>query len=517
MAVKKRTSTDKSESPDLSILGTKRHPLYDSMLSHWNFLESCYEGGRSWFKSENIFRYMKEGDTEYSDRLKRAYRFNHSKEIVELVNKYLFKAQIVRNEENAPVEIVKFWQSATKGGGSIDKLLRHFARRASIYGRVWIVVDNNQTSEIESKLDERKSNVKVYAYTVKPQDVLDVGYNDVGDRTWVLIREYYRDNSNPLSSGLTLSRYRLWTQTTWHLFDVKIENLGSAGEKITVTENDSGAHNLGIVPVFPHDHVESENQYTSPSLIDDVAYLDRACANYLSNLDAIIQDQTFSQLAMPVQGLIPGEKGYDKLLEMGTKRIFTYDGADGGKPFYLSPDVKQVEIILAVLNKIINEIYHTVGMAGERTKQDNAIGIDNSSGVAKAYDFERVNALLTSKAFSVKSTEIDVLQCVMLWYGKKVTKEEVAALLTYPDSFDIRDISDEFDIASRLILIEAPLDVRKEQLKILVERLFPTLKTDLLEKLKRAIDDMEDMNLDAMNDVTNQNSKKLTENLELEK
>jgi hypothetical protein len=47
-----------------------------------------------------------------------------------------------------------------------------------------------------------------------------------------------------------------------------------------------------------------------------------------------------------------------------------------------------------VINKIINEIYHTVGLAGERTKQDNAMGIDNSSGVAKAYDFERVNAAL---------------------------------------------------------------------------------------------------------------------------
>ena len=50
---------------------------------------------------------------------------------------------------------------------------------------------------------------------------------------------------------------------------------------------------------------QSESPYFSPSLIDDIAYLDRAVANYLSNLDAIIQDQTFSQLAIPVQSLLP--------------------------------------------------------------------------------------------------------------------------------------------------------------------------------------------------------------------
>ncbi|MEZ6841312.1 hypothetical protein ABVN80_14665 [Acinetobacter baumannii] len=39
---------------------------------------------------------------------------------------------------------------------------------------------------------------------------------------------------------------------------------------------------------------------------------------------------------------------------------------------------------MTTINKIIGEIYHTVGLAGERTKQDNAVGIDNSSGVAES-------------------------------------------------------------------------------------------------------------------------------------
>ncbi|MCV5137544.1 hypothetical protein OFB61_23255, partial [Escherichia coli] len=130
---------------------------------------------------------------------------------------------------------------------------------------------------------------------------------------------------------------------------------------------------------FPVDCIgESESPYFSPSLIDDIAYLDRAVANYLSNLDAIIQDQTFSQLAIPVQSLLPGDENHTKVLEMGTKRVFTYDSEGGNQPFYLSPDPKQAQMIITTIKTVINEIYHSVGVAGERTKQDNAQGIDNS-------------------------------------------------------------------------------------------------------------------------------------------
>jgi hypothetical protein len=95
------------------------------------------------------------------------------------------------------------------------------------------------------------------------------------------------------------------------------------------------------VPVLPGRHVIGDNRYTVAGLINDIAYLDRAVANYLSNLDAIIQDQTFSQLAMPAQACCRATDKYEKLVEMGTKRIFLYDGEGGAKPEYLSPDVKQ--------------------------------------------------------------------------------------------------------------------------------------------------------------------------------
>lgn len=464
---------------DLKNLIKRRHPEYEQYLPHWEFLASCYAGGRSWF-GENIFKYIKEGETEFNDRLKRAYRFNHTREVVDLVSKYIFKAEIVRNQVDAPDSVRRFWKESTLGDLSISSYLRQIADKSSIYGRVWLVVDSNKSSASETVADDKEADARIYSYIVSPQNALDMSFDDNGDLNWILLHEQVRDDDDPFtSSGEMKSKFRLWTRESWHLFERKKE-----GRKVVVVMEEEGEHSLGVVPVFPVDHISvDESPYIAPSLIGDIAYLDRAVANYLSNLDAIIQDQTFSQLAMPAQGLMPGDDAYEKMLEMGTKRIFIYDGEGTARPEYISPDVKQAELIVTVIKQIINEIYHTVGMAGERTKQDNAVGIDNSSGVAKAYDFERVNALLTSKAGALLKAEQRMVELVAAWSGETVSED--IELIRYPDSFDVRGLSDEFDIATQLSLLDAPDTVRRKQMEQVVEKLFP----DIADAVKKAMMD----------------------------
>lgn len=471
----------------LKHLIARRHPKYTDFLEHWSFLEQTYEGGREWFKT-HIFRYIKEGDQEFDERRERAYRFNHTREVVDLLNKYLFKQHITRNETDAPESVKRFWLQATKNGLGIRDFARQVSRKASVSGRIGVVVDNNATSDaVISKADEKKAGVRTYAYIVGPKQLLDYSFDDQGALNWILILESARDDADPMtSSGDERPRYRLWTKTEWLL----LEESGRGRQK-KVEIVDRGQHDLGEVPVILHDNIITDEDYIVPSLIDDIAYLDRATANYLSNLDAIIQDQTFSQLAMPAQNVLPGDNNYNTLLSMGTKRVFLYDGEGGAQPSYLSPDPKQAQMILAVINKIISEIYHTVGLAGERTKQDNAVGIDNSSGVAKAYDFERVNALLQAKADSLEVFENKLTRLVAKWNGeeKKVQKD----LITYPDDFDTRGLYDEFDIAARLMLIQAPDALRRQQMETVIDKLFPQLAEDLK---KAMLDELKDWPID---------------------
>lgn len=502
----------------------RRHPHYHDMYSHWEFCEHTYKGGREWFRKGNIFRYIKEGDQEYWDRVSRAYRINHTREVVDLIVKYLFKSDVARNWDDAPDYVQNFWKNSTLAGLDIKELMRIVATETSKFGRIWLFIDSTKKDTTLTIADEQVAGDRCYAYAVSPLDVLDLSYGEDGVLNWMLVREHIRDDSDPLlSSGVLKERFRLWTRDSWYLFDIKNADkpeptgelaqptsfnmmvpaehafqqlqlpgvtpyiLNAEGQKIRVDLIGQGPVSIGEIPVIPIDHVIGDNKYTAPGLIDDIAYQDRAITNYLSNLDAIIQDQTFSQLVMPAQNVLPGDDKYQQIREMGTKRIFLFDGEGGGKPEYISPDPKQATLIMMVINKIINEIYHSTGLAGERSKEDNAVGIDNASGVAKAYDFERLNSLLVTKSEACENAELKIIRLLALWNGDKDSLDEVTgtlveadtAMIKYADTFDVRSLYDEFTVAERLALIDAPKMVRQQQMECMIDKLFPALKEDL--------------------------------------
>lgn len=484
---------------------SRRHPAYNENIAHWQFLEAAYRGGRGWFAA-NIFKYFKEGSEEFEKRLERSYRFNHTREVVELVQKYLFKAEVTRSLE-APEIVQKFWKSTTLNGLTVDQHMRTVSVGNSIGGRVAVVVDNNFPTALDeegkpvpmSVADLMNSTGKIYSYVVPTKDVLDYAFDEDGDGglLWIQLRERVRDDADPIyGTGEIIERVKLWTRNAWQLFEEvdsgKTTYTSINGRRRRQPEKiikviDEGEHNLGIVPVILADHTIGNDTYAVPGLIDDIAYLDRAVANYLSNLDAIIQDQTFSQLAIPAQSLMQGDDMYSKVLELGTKRVFVFDGGaqSSAKPEYLSPDPKQAGVILTVINKIINEIYHTIGLAGERTKEDNAVGIDNSSGVAKAYDFERVNSLLLSKAQACQNVENKMVDLVLMWAGEKPVEEP---LVTYPTTFDVMRLVDDLVTAEALGKIAAPIELRRQHMRGMIDKLFPQLKKDLRAAIEKDID-----------------------------
>lgn len=458
-----------ADQKSLKNLIARRHPRYEALAAHWAFLEETYSGGREWFEA-HIFKYYKEGDKEFEDRVSRAYRFNHTREIVNLVSKYVFKAPAVRRDDVKPC-IKDFRKSATRRGLDIDQFMRQIDIAASTFGRVYVVVDSTADGQAKTQRDSTARGDRVIAYTVSPLDVLDISFDEDQQPIWALIREYARNDRDPWNSdGKVKPRFRLWTRDQFFLIE---EEAAVKGKKPELKIVEQGEHALGVVPIVSVDcFTATSDLYESPALINDIAYLDRAVANYLSNLDAIIQDQTFSQLAMPASS----QAGTDldtNLIEMGTKRVFIYNGEGGAKPHYLSPDPKQAELIVTSVKQIVNEIYHSVGVAGERTKQDNSQGIDNSSGVAKAYDFERVKSLLMTKAKALQKAENQIYELVLAWNDvKDETPDEIDQLSIYPDTFDTRGIEEELALSQQFHLLNAPKRVQQLQLQHVIEKAF---------------------------------------------
>ena len=479
----------------------RRHPDYDKRTHHWRFLLETYLGSREWF-GKNIFQFTREGTETYVARIIRAYRFNHTREVVDLVNKYLFKEKPLRSED-VPQTLKRFRKNATLSGLTLDEFERQVGRDSSIFGRCYVVVDNNFEQEGGAPLslaDEKEMDGQLYAYIVHPDDFLDCGYDKGGQFSWVLLRENVRDDSDPFNStGDIVPHYRLWTRSFWALF--------SADQKGRTTLVSAQAHDLGVVPVLKADHVESDNKYVVPALIEDIAYLDRAVANYLSNLDQIINDQTFSQLTMPAQGVLQGapqasdhdpsdpdvEVRRRHLVKLGTSQILLYDGEHGGKPEYISPDPRQAGVIVDMIHKIINEIYHTVGLSGERTKSDNSLGIDNSSGVAKAFDFERVSALLSAKSAAMQSLSNRLEALVRIYAGEEITiADHGDDTVLYPASFDVRNLTQDLTIANEMAMLQVPMEIRRDQMKNVVDKLWPMNKSAEQKKLYSAIDNWDD-------------------------
>lgn len=492
------------ENDPLTSFYHRKHPAYDGLLSHWTFCEDTYRGGPEWFES-HLRSYQKEGKKEFEERKKRAYRFNHTKEAVDLVQKYLFKSPVKRNVEDAAEVLKRFWNRSTRSGQGIDELMRLVSTSNALTGRVALVVDNSIGADTAKKVlsikEAEQEKGFIYAYVVPTKDILDYAWSEEdGELLWIKLREYVRDDKDPhAGTGSVTERVRLWTRNTWELYETYIES----GSTIAPTANGNtakkarriggGVHDLGRVPVKLCDHAITENPFSAPGLVDDIVYLDRAIANYLSNLDAIIQDQTFSQLAIPAQALPGDSKSASRhMIDMGTKRIFTYDAGAGStaKPEFISPDPKQAGVILSVINKTIAEIYQTIGLAGERTKQDNAVGIDNSSGVAKAYDFERVNSLLLSKAKRLEAVENWLVETVLLWGGETQPEEPY---VTYPTTFDVASLGDELVTAEALQKVQAPIEVRREHMRLIIEKLLPQVTDAKWEKLMAAVDDWEDV------------------------
>ena len=485
----------------LGLIVSRQHASYDDQLRHWEFLKESYYGGPGYFSNGNIFKHAKETSISYSNRIKRAYRFNHTKEVVDLINKYVFRGDIVRSED-APQFLKDYWKQASWERRTIEQFIYQTSIQSSNFGRPWIIVDTNRCDAISANLgkvsvkQEKDAEHRLYTYVVEPQDVKDYAYDDDGCLEWIIIRETHRDDSDPFEDvGQVYFQYKLWTKNEWYLIrDARVEettvatNAGGHNTALPTTEQneayeliDSGEHNLGEVPAIPANHLEAPEGEEPLGLISDIAYLDRAIANYLSNLDEIIQHQAFSQLAIPIQGLkhLPQpEEGCNnkqaqlqQMIAMGTDSIFTFDGEDGAVPFYLNPDPKHASLIMEIVGRIIQEIYSVAGLSAERTNKDNAVGIDNTSGVSKAFDFDRVNSLLVNKGRSLQRIENRIAHFVALYKGESLEKEYVS----YSESYDTRTLSDDLALIKELTEIAAPEEFRKFVMEQLQEKTFPQL------------------------------------------
>ena len=77
----------------------------------------------------------------------------------------------------------------------------------------------------------------------------------------------------------------------------------------------------------------------------------------------------------------------------------------------------------------------------------------------------------------------------MLFSGSEEAVSDDLSVVHYPKDYDVRGLTDEFAISEQLSLIEAPDSVRREQMRALIDKLFPHMKDDLRREIEKELKD----------------------------
>lgn len=447
-------------------------PNYVTRAEAWDFMIASYLGGKSYIES-HLFKYYIEGDDEFKERKTRAHRENHCKRIVDLFNSYLFQEQPTRDTIDARLK--QFHENVDGKGKRIDKFMKGASLWSSVFGRIYIMVDKPSLPDSEktgTAADNINPKAQPYCYLIHPQDIKDIAFNEDGSVKWVIIVEHVRDDDDPFTSdGEVKDQFRLWTMDGWYLFDDKGNH------------KEDGEHGLGIVPLIILDSEEGD-PYDGQSLIGDIAYLDRAIFNNWSRLDAIVCDQTFSQLIFPIEGLVgdiaTDQKLMEKFMSIATNRFLFYSVQAQTPPAWISPDASQAQFILDMIESQTKQLYSSLGLKAE-------VGTEtvSQSGTAKAWDFDKLNKMLADKADNLEAAEVEINRLFAKWIGQ----EDIKCAVDYPEKFDTRSLMDEIAIVQELALIRISDTFTKEVEKLLAMKALPKIDEATLKKIMKEIDD----------------------------
>ena len=72
--------------------------------------------------------------------------------------------------------------------------------------------------------------------------------------------------------------------------------------------------------------------------------------------------------------------------------------------------------------------------------------------------------------------------------GKVEELQEVDELVTYPQTFDVRNLADEMDNAQRMSVINAPKALRRKQMKRVANKMFPQADAAEIKEIEDDID-----------------------------
>ena len=410
----------------------------------YELLHDAYYGSGMFASGAAVTAHTRESTQSIDFRRKIAYYLNYTGPILNASVDPIFKDEIKREYSNS-VLFDEFINDVDRQGTTLQEFIEQNAIAAKLYGVMYIVVDN--VSEFGSSLAETLANRSMpYLTAVEPKNVVNFEFDDNGKLKLFTYASYLKN-----ADGTIKAHYHTWTPTEW---------------KITDSDNkvvSKGEHNIGRIPVVQwFGRAARKRDILPPPEYLSIAKTNAHVYNLCSLLSQILYNQTFSILTMPVDN-----NGLQDVT-IGTDNLLAYPAEAGKAPSFIAPDKGPAEVLMAQIDKLINEMYRMSGI-------DSVIGVQQAkSGVAKQWDFERTNQNLAAFAVRCENAEYDIIELYKLWSG-----DNIEYTCDYPRDFKVNDVSESLTQAQQAKDLEFKSDTfDSEILKKVIDAYMPNLEKE---------------------------------------
>ena len=408
-------------------------------IDDYTFLSNAYTGAGGFKDGSYLVKHPRETPDKFEKRKELAYYLNYVAPVVNShVNPVFLKEPEREWKENSLFSA--FMEDTDTLGTSIDRFMKRAGLIAKLQAVAFIVIDNvpEQPGNMADVLAQR---ALPYAYIVQRNQVKSYKTNKAGK----LIEFSYTVATESSEGSQTVTETWTWTSTTW------------ACQYADGTKKD-GAHALTRLPVVPlYSRPYEPGKVLPQSEFYNIARANKRLYNLCSEIDELIRNQAFNILTYPASE----QQSQDDVKEIvvGTENVMSYDGNLSNSPGFIAPDASPLEQLRQERKDLITEIYRMAELS-------HVTGVETkNSGVAKQWDFQNTNQVLSDFALNCEEAERDIARVFELW-----TTTTVDLSCTYSDDFGIVDVAAALDeVSSALDLnIGGQFDVEVKKKAVIV-------------------------------------------------
>lgn len=383
---------------------------YQNNQADWGFHLNSYLGGTNYQAGEYLLKYIQEDDKEYAKRIDLTPLDNHCKNVVSIYSSFVWRVSPTRNlgaltEDQAAIAML---DDADLDGRSFNAFMRDAQTWSDVYGHCWVMVDK-PASNAKTRAEELAQETRPYLNLITPENVLDWTYERAPSGRYVLT--YFKVRESQQGENLII---REWSP-------MEIVTYKTNGKDVEVLE--SMENPLGVIPAVALYGQRSPVKGIGVSSIGDVANMQRAIYNELSEIEQIIRISNHPSLV----------KSASTDASAGAGGVITVEDDEIMKPYLLQPSAASLTSIMASIEaktESINRMSHMGAVRGSEAL--------TMSGVALQSEFQLLNAKLSEKADLLELAEEQIWDLFCMW---QEVPNDIS--IDYPDSFDLRDYATE--------------------------------------------------------------------------